>query len=366
MTNHNNTVYYTCQNNALIALNETNFGDYKISGEVTHYATYADYVEATTTTVAVETDIKNGLVIADLKEFDGKTIVSVDGESTDGTAAITYQNTDASKEVKVYSVVTSAGERYSVKVTVWSLIINSEDDLLTMQKYLTYPGTHSVSGYFKLNADLDMSKTDADGKTYKTVYAENPKNYMIISQSGNGNYGGFTGVFDGFNHTINNFGDGGVDYGSQLMYSLAAGGELKNVILKNYSSKRYNGGLINCVLGGTIENITVEYSALGYNGSRAAFIGYLINSRDNGNNSIVIKDVTLVNRTTETAENVIAMCYGGDLNATASKITITGVKVAGAFTFMASQKSGTAGFDYESDNLDLSGVTYLTLEEYDG
>ena len=360
-----NTVYYTCQNNALIALNETNFGDYKISGEVTHYATYADYIEATTTTVAVETDIKNGLVIADLKEFDGKTIVSVDGESTDGTAAITYQNTDASKDVKVYSVETSAGERYSVKVTVWSLIINSEDDLLTMQKYLTYPGTHSVSGYFKLNADLDMSKTDADGKTYKTVYAENPKNYMIISQSGNGNYGGFTGVFDGFNHTINNFGDGGVDYGSQLMYSLAAGGELKNVTFKNYSSKRYNGGLINCVLGGTIENITVEYSALGYNGSRAAFIGYLVNCEGNGNNPVVIRGVTLVNRTTETADNVVAMCYGGDLNATASKITITGVKVAGAFTFMASQKSGTAGYDYKVDNLDLSGVTYLTLEEYE-
>ena len=358
-------ICYTYADGSNTIVNASDFGNYKISGKVTHYDTYADYIEATATIAGVETDVKNGLVIADLKEFENKTIVAVNGESNDGATAITYENTDASKDAKVYSVETSDGESYAVKVTVWSLIINSESDLLTMQNYLTYSGTHFVNGYFKLNADLDMSRTNADGKTYKSVYAENPKKYMIISQSGNGNYGGFTGVFDGFNHTINNFGDGGVDYGSQLINNLGAGGEFKNVTFKNYSSKRYNGGLINCVVGGTVENITVEYSSLGYNGNRAAFIGYLINGEGNGNNPIVIKGVTLVNRTTETADNVIAICYGGDLNADASKISITGVKAVGGLTFMASQKSGTAGFDYALDNLDLSGVTYLTLGQYE-
>ena len=346
---------------------------YIIDGDA-KFATYNDYMNERAEKITVSADVAKGLDLTAMEALSGKTILRVNGEENPVTT-INFDKTEAfvkygeNGEIignRTIIVETADIKAYSVSVVVWSLIINNEDDLLTMQKYLTYPGTHFVSGYFKLNADLDMNKTDADGKTYKSVYAENPKNYMIISQSGNGNYGGFTGVFDGFNHTINNFGDGGVDYGSMLINNLGASGEFKNVTFKNYSSSRHNGGLINCVLGGTIENITVEYSALGYNGSRAAFIGYLVNCEGNGNNPVVIRGVTLVNRTTETANSVIAICYGGDLNATASKITITGVKVVGGFTFMSSQKPGTAGFDYESDNLDLSGVTYLTLEEYDG
>ena len=346
---------------------------YFIDGDI-KFATYNDYMNERAEKITVSADAARGLDLTAIDALSGKAILRVNGEDNPATtinfdkteAFVKYDENGEISGNKTIIVETTDKKAYSVSVVIWSLIITNEDDLFIMQKYLTYTGTHFVNGYFKLNADLDMSRTNADGKTYKSVYAENPKKYMIISQSGNGNYGGFTGVFDGFNHTINNFGDGGVDYGSQLINNLGAGGEFKNVTFKNYSSKRYNGGLINCVVGGTVENITVEYSSLGYNGNRAAFIGYLINGEGNGNNPIVIKGVTLVNRTTETADNVIAICYGGDLNADASKISITGVKAVGGLTFMASQKSGTADFDYELDNLDLSGVIYFTLEEYDG
>ncbi len=322
---------------------------------------------ATFMTVTVDADVKRGLNFAELPELAGKTIKSVNAVKgadthisfTEKDVRIEYGENGSVKTQLTYVIETDDGSLFGVKVAVWSLIIKTESDMLELKNYLTYDGIY-MTGYYKIAADLDMSKLDANGVEYRNVYGTEALDKHVIN-NGNANYGGFNGVFDGFNHIIANFGTCG-NYGGMLMNCLG-GGVLKNIKFVGYRANTVESGIVGIVHSGTIENITIEVEDIGGGGINGVLFKRIFNQYDS--EKIVLKDITLVNKMTSTI--LCATVYGSDDGIpNCGNVTLENIKLVGAFTaFFRAQETGVAGRDHVLDNIDLSGVTTMTLEEYE-
>lgn len=168
--------------------------------------------------------------------------------------SITYTLGNAGKQF-VYYIFTADGGFYKQPVTVWSLFIDSFDDLKAMKNsqncVYTFDATGNkvvnAKGYYKLTADITAGDWSGQlcGKDNAATY---------------GKTAGFQGVFDGGGHTIDGLKMTAQD--SSLFGIMGENAIIRNVKFTNASIKEdilYSGLLATYAFGGTVENVTVQW-----------------------------------------------------------------------------------------------------------
>ena len=201
--------------------------------------------------------------------------VSIDGGTIDGTSK-TFGKADTSNVAKTCLIAMKNGGYYAINITVWSMLIDSETELLQATDYtydVLYDANSSgaknykVFGYFKLTKDLDMAS-----------YPWTADNMIAKSVSTTYKTGGFLGVFDGNGKTIKNFeiksgGTGLIEYTGET------------AVIKNltFTSAKLTGVLTSCGIvvyyacGGTLDNVKVEVASIpqgqAYNNTASVLLG---------------------------------------------------------------------------------------------
>ncbi len=267
-------------------------------------------------TVTAETDVPTGYDFAALDSE--RTIASVkEGETVLEATALTFNKEDAiaftkngrgkinggNQAVKAYTVTYTDGSVYTVNLTLWSLFIDSREDLFGMGAYAVqknwdvYNNVEQADatprrtyGYYKMTDNVTLTAAD--------VYAQaTAPDYYDSAVKGQNNTSfarvGFWGTFDGNGKTIENFRTDGSPH-CGFINILGTGGEIKNVTFKNvyYKMGGYSTGIVaGYANGGTIENVTISGVKLLNNPTLVASrgVGLLFGSVGN---DIVTKNVT--------------------------------------------------------------------------
>ena len=257
-------------------------------------------------------DAEAGKTIDFTALVNGKTVKSVTLYGSAVATSVTYSLTDASDVAKKYYIETEDGSRYYVLVTVWSLIIDDEAELLSANDYL-----NGTVGYFKLNADITLT-ADWDGS--KAIGLD-----------------GFAGVFDGNGKTI------------------------KNLHIVNGRNERGFFGLLG-VGNATIKNMTVEMKNDRYYGWIGGFAGRF-DLDSTAAYDVVFEGLTLKfdlaerNKTTKSGGGLL-----GQLPSYMSNITIKDSVIIGTGSVTGTENSCAALFVHD-DPCYAGGVTFegLTL-----
>ena len=266
-------------------------------------------------TVTAETDVPTGYDFAALDSE--RTIASVkEGETVLEANALTFNKEDAiaftkngsgkinggNQAVKAYTVTYTDGSVYTVNLTLWSLFIDSKEDLFGMGAYAVqknwdvYDNVEADAipcrtyGYYKMTDNVTLTAADV------YVQATAPDYYAgAVSGGNNSTFArcGFWGTFDGNGKTIENFRTSGTNH-CGFINILGEEGEIKNVTFKNvyYKMGGYSMGIVaGYANGGTIENVTISGVKLLNNPTLVASrgVGLLFGSVGN---DIVTKNVT--------------------------------------------------------------------------
>ena len=267
-------------------------------------------------TVTAETDVPTGYDFAALDSE--RTIASVkEGETVLEANALTFNKEDAiaftkngsgkinggNQAVKAYTVTYTDGSVYTVNLTLWSLFIDSKEDLFGMGVYAVqknwsvYNNVEQADaipcrtyGYYKMTDNVTLTAADV------YVQATAPDYYAgAVSGGNNSTFArcGFWGTFDGNGKTIENFRTDGSPH-CGFINVLGTGGVIKNVTFKNvyYKMGGYSTGIVaGYANGGTIENVTISGVKLLNNPTLVASrgVGLLFGSVGN---DIVTKNVT--------------------------------------------------------------------------
>ena len=281
-------------------------------------------------TVTAETDVPTGYDFAALDSE--RTIASVkEGETVLEATALTFNKEDAiaftkngsgkinggNQAVKAYTVTYTDGSVYTVNLTLWSLFIDSREDLFGMGAYAVQKnwGVYSnveesaatprrTYGYYKMTDNVTFNapyygKNDKGENTwfYDVYLNTNAPDYYAEAVAGGNNSTfarcGFWGTFDGNGKTIENFSTSGTNH-CGFINILGEGGTIKNVTFKNvyYKMGGYSTGIVaGYANGGTIENVILSGVKLLNNPALVASrgVGLLFGAVGN---DIVTKNVT--------------------------------------------------------------------------
>lgn len=238
-------------------------------------------------TITAETDVPTGYNFAAIEDGieEEKTVVTVaEGEQTIEGSAVTFVKEDAVtftqnakkqtdggyQTVKTYTVTYEDGSVYTVNLTLWSLFIDSKEDLFGMGAYAVqknwsvYDNVEADAipcrtyGYYKMTDNVTLTAADvyvqATAPDYYAGAVDALKNNTSFARVG------FWGTFDGNGKTIENFRTDGSPH-CGFINILGEGGTIKNVTFKNvyYKMAGYGTGIVaGYANGGTIEKVTLS------------------------------------------------------------------------------------------------------------
>lgn len=248
--------------------------------------------------IAVETEVDAGL---DLATAINGTVASVtlnEEEVSHTNGVVALEKTDAGKEPKAYIVTDSEGNKYQVNATIWSLFIDSAEDLMKANTYTwneQYTANaqgaknYKVWGYFKLTNNINMSSN-----TWKREYAIATEVLTTYAD------GGFLGVFDGNNKTIDGFTTVAHEKAGLISYT-GETAEVKNLTFTNAQQKSYSTSaiLVHSACGGAFENIVIQVKAVPLGWDMANAGGVMFGTvYYNINKPVTLKNVTIINNGT--------------------------------------------------------------------
>ena len=247
-------------------------------------------------TVTAETDVPTGYdfaaldserTIASVKEgeqaIEGRAVIFAKEDAVTFTQNAKKQTVGGNQAVKAYTVTYTDGSVYTVNLTLWSLFIDSREDLFGMGVYAVqknwsvYDNVEADAipcrtyGYYKMTDNVTFNapyygKNDKGENTwfYDVYLNTNAPDYYAEAVSGGNNSTfarcGFWGTFDGNGKTIENFSTSGTNH-CGFINILGEGGTIKNVTFKNvyYKMGGYSTGIVaGYANGGTIENVTIS------------------------------------------------------------------------------------------------------------
>lgn len=291
--------------------------------------------------------------------------VAIDGATMDGLSK-TFGKTDASNMAKTCLITMKNGGYYAVNITVWSMLIDSEAELMKATDYtyeVQYDANgkgalnYKVYGYFKLTKDLDMS-----GSTWKA------QNVIAKSVSTTYQTGGFLGVFDGNNKTIKNF---TISAGATaLVKYMGETGVVKNL---NFEDAKFSGILTSSAIlvyyacGGTVENVNITLVALAQGYSKNA-PGALFGNIYHYGATVTVKNVKIINKGVEvygTGEYDYSTALGRIPYTCTGKLKLDGVTIVGFGTYILNYyNDGYVGKDSVLSADKTTTNTTLGLDDY--
>ena len=321
-----------------------------------------------TALTAVETQIGETVDFATLVPA-GKTVesVSYDGAPIDGTSVTFSNKADASDVARTYTIVTTDGEKYTVDVTVWTLILKKNTDFARLSENVyvekvyysdNVNWSNAYYGYYKLGNNIDMVGGTTDRISAPLAASAGTSWNSTDGKCYAGTNWGFQGVFDGDGHTVD-----GMDIYHHSIFGVVG----KNAVIKNvnFTNVEYPDDVntagqralfASWMLGGTIQDVTVTYkvpSVLKSTGINGVLFG---DAYTYGNNWIYGSQITLTN-VTVTALNTTTTEYAAfghvrqyDSNA----FNATNVKVYNCPSYYNAK---TAAMVYSEG----TGITYGTV-----
>ena len=195
-----------------------------------------------------ETDVKNGYSLSE-DIVKATSVSKKEMEIKDNR--IVFAPYMASKDPVGFILTSKNGTLSYLELTIYSLLIESEDNLFDMNKYscdlIDIKGNTSTYGYFKLKKDIECTR----------VWN---KEYALGVNATKGKSNSFKGFIDGNNKTISNFVVSSLD--GSLIYTSGKETEIYDLTLKGSSLDSYWGSdfLIAYSYGGKLSNLNVEVS----------------------------------------------------------------------------------------------------------
>lgn len=272
--------------------------------------------------------------------------ITIDNVAITGTSK-TFGKADTSNVAKVCLIEMKDGTLYKVNITVWSLLIANEDELMQANNYGYLTDSKAYYGYFKMVGNANMTN-----KTWT-------KTNMIANEADKNSYlTGFQGVFDGNGKTIDGlkitFGAGG------LIYTMGASGVIKNVTFTNAYVKALYGAssvLMHRTNGGTIQDVKIEMAEIPVCSDAeiggGALFGLAYPSNNNG--KLMLKNIVIINKGSEdygTEKLHLASAMGRVLNNQKDRFIIENVSVVGFGNYIL-----TVAKDIYGENSKISYTT---------
>lgn len=232
----------------------------------------------------------------------GDKTVIVDGEETTVF--------DPTQKVEAMALTFGAKGTLNVNATVWSLIINTAEELTQMQTYTYMDSDYYTHGYIKLGNDIDMANT-----AWTADYTVGRSTYANANGAANGNYWkkGFVGVFDGCGYDIQNFNITAAH--TALFYRLAYASETYYGIVKNVDftnavhNVKFGAALVSdYVSGGLVENVSIDINyKVATSGTYGAYGGALFSLFNSYKNFgvLTVRNVSITNTTAQNNWNTM-------------------------------------------------------------
>ena len=286
--------------------------------------------------------------------------------------SVTYTKFNASDKAKNYYYITEDGSFYKQPITVWSLLIDSFDDLKLMRSstYCNQVVANNklsyITGYYKVTADITAGDWGTDlifcGISNAPIYDKTI---------------GFEGTFDGGGHTIDGLHITG--QGTSLFGVIGENAVIKNVNFTNVTfddNTLYMGLIAVYAFGGTIENVRVEYDGnINSNYSGGKMIGILFGwcyytsastaSMNGEHSQIKLKNVTIVTDRSGSLTGVnMAVCGRLETGTEVPGIDMSSPISCEKVVIVDPTSNGTPLYSkYPNDKFyDYPGVTYKTTE----
>ncbi len=318
----------------------------------------------------VEADVKDGLDLSVLLpegvEIDTAKLGETDKIVSDGK--VSFEATETSLDEQVVIVTDVNGVEYKIKVTVWSLLIDNEEELTQMNQY-TYTtiihNSQATIGNFKLMDNIVMENP------WKQPYTVGIGDYP---QGDNG----WHGVFEGNGKSITNF-NLALDLSSKnagMFHALGKNSVIRNLKLEGTNFARFvslgghSGLLALNVAGGTIENVELTVNVPDtYTPDTdplcAGIFGILYATQYNS--KLVLNNVKIIAKDDTMATNKAVAPLGGMIySVTKDMIELTNVVIAGFGNIMYdSNKTAISDLDGLNTIATCTNVSvYATLAEY--
>ena len=248
--------------------------------------------ETSTIATAYSADLRSGINVTELladndindtvatAEIGGVSFNVVDGAISFGEIANMSNDIKAiaSEEAQSVKFVGENGIYEFTNVTIWSLVLETADDLFLMQSMVSWTGNAADGAFFFAN-DIDYNTRTLE--TYPTW----EEKYRVGNTANNSlSDAGFVGYIEGNNATISNFMPNG-KYGGLI--SNGTRFTIKNLNVISSTGFGVAGMLGNTVNGATLENVSL-YCKFNYTTGLGVLFRSLVYSGD-----INLKDVTI-------------------------------------------------------------------------
>ena len=302
----------------------------------------------------VDTDSNDNSTLDIAQLVDGNITEVVLG-STNLTSALvdgklSFVDATATGEAETLVIKTSTGNTYKAQVTVWSLLIDDEEDLRAFgSNYDNEVG--SVTGYFKMIEDVTLS--NYEGQTYSWTNADAMHAWLFHTDKN-------SVVFDGNGHTIKNF----VQLYEAGLFTFMTEGMLVKDLTIEYGGILLSttGGVIaQYTTGGTIENVTIKVTSSSY-ASLFGTVGGISGGRSY--TQLNVKNVNVV-AMEASASHVALGTITSDV--TKEKFLLENVNIVNVSTLLV-KSDATAVSDKTSleETVKCTNVTiYATVAEYE-
>ncbi|MBR2375201.1 MAG: hypothetical protein IKA88_02815 [Clostridia bacterium] len=208
--------------------------------------------------------------------------VTIDGTLIEGTSK-KFTKAEASNVAKVCLIEMKDFSLYKVEVTVWSLLIADETELMAANAYGTITDG-AYYGYFKMVGDADLT-----GKTWAKT------NMIDYGSTKGAKAKGFQGVFDGNGKTIKGLKITTNETG--LFFSIGTNAVIKNLSITNATMTNASaGGVLSYYAnGGTVDGVSVQVTAMPTTSHFDLGKGLLFGLINAYGDKITVKNVTLTN-----------------------------------------------------------------------
>ncbi len=294
---------------------------------------------------------------------DGLDITADCSTSVAGSLEIASDRMDAvvGSGEKYLTVITDAGVKYSVKITVIK-VITTADEFFAI--------SNNLSGYYVLGNDIDFSaqvvNPDSDGNGWKTI------GWNSAAGGSVGSYNPFTGIFDGNGYALKGLtinGHNGFQGVAACLFGYAKNATIKNVMAEiTIGSTIRNDTLKSAGLIGRADYTTIDNCAVIFRTGQASYktdeqsVGAIAGQLAFGSkitNCIAILDTSAgITSTNKTTFGTIAGIGGGDA---ASITNCYGIYIgAQGDTWEPALTAAAAGTITESDSEAYSAADFAT------
>ncbi|MBQ8309178.1 MAG: Ig-like domain-containing protein [Clostridia bacterium] len=331
------------------------------------YTVAVEIYKAVTDLGTFETDVETSFDVLNALPQGAAEIetVTFNGENVELESGVLKLTADyASDQAKVFYVNTIDGKTYKFTLTVWTLLVSSEEEWATINsEYLGITGENnpnSLKGYFKLDADISLTVNSTNRNQYSLGKIDKIANDFAI-------------VLDGGNHTLTwtvSCQDGSIIWATTANTILR---NMKIVATINTAGDNDTSVLAYHNLGGTFEDLDVTLNFAYVYGEttkapsllgRAGFSSW---GKTPGN--IVVKNVVVKaggeNEGNE-GQYAAALIYDIENALSISKMTLENVTIAGFNSVITvNGKSSLTTFENVCVNTVEGLKTYATFEDGD-